>query len=163
VKRVSRGFIKIGVRFYLARTCKVGFNRGKYKCVAFDFLGYTFRLRWIKTRKGGQGLYFLAVIGQKSAKGIRHEINSWPWKCWCQKELKDINSYRSNRLRGWMNYYSLFGASIIRNVLFHFDKRLSRWGKAKYKKLKTLMQAARRVNPIRKEILVGFPIGVLLR
>ncbi len=62
-----------------------------------------------------------------------------------------------------MNYYSLFGASIIRNVLFHFDKRLSRWGKAKYKKLKTLMQAARRVNPIRKEILVGFPIGVLLR
>jgi hypothetical protein len=36
------------------------------------------------------------------------------------------------------------GGSIIRNVLFHFDKRLSRWGKAKYKQLKTLMQAARR-------------------
>ncbi|WP_419609847.1 group II intron maturase-specific domain-containing protein, partial [Thiolapillus sp.] len=113
--------------------------------------------RWIKTRQGKQGLYFIAAVSQKSAKRIRKEINSWPWRYWYQKELTDIRSYCSNRLQGWLNYYSLFGSSIIRNVLFHFDKRLSRWGKSKYKQLKTLMQAARWVNRIRRKKPHGFP------
>ncbi|MDT8404636.1 group II intron maturase-specific domain-containing protein, partial [Sulfuriflexus sp.] len=73
------------------------------------------------------------------------------------KELTDIRRYSSNRLRGWLTYYGLFGKSIIRNVLFHFDKRLSRWGKAKYKQLKTLMQAARRINRLRQVEPNGFP------
>ncbi len=137
--------------------CKGGYRRGEYEHIAFDFLGYTFRPRWIKTRQGKQGLYFLVAISQKSAKRIRQEINSWPWKYWCQKELVDIQSYSRNRLRGWMLYYGLFGSSIIRNVLFHFDKRLSRWGMAKYKKLKTLMQAARRINGLKQREPDWFP------
>jgi len=154
-------FTQCGLELHPGKTkivyCKGGFNRGDYKHIAFDFLGYTFRPRWIKTRQGKQGLYFLAAISQKSAKRIRQEINSWPWKYWCQKELVDIQSYSRNRLRGWMYYYGLFGSSIIRNVLFHFDKRLSRWGKAKYKKLKTLMQAARRINGLKQREPSSFP------
>lgn len=154
-------FTQCGLQLHPEKTkivyCKGGFNRGEYEHVAFDFLGYTFRPRWIETRRGRQGLYFLAAISQKSAKRIRQEINSWPWKYWRQKELADIRSYSENRLRGWMAYYGLFGTSIIRNVLFHFDKRLSRWGKAKYKKLRTLMQAARRVNRLRQESPCWFP------
>ena len=137
--------------------CKGGYNKGDYKTVSFDFLGYTFRPRWIKTRRGYQGLYFLAAVSQKSAKRIRQEINSWPWKHWRQKELTDIRRYSQSRLRGWMIYYGLFGKSIIRNILFHFDKRLSRWGKAKYKRLKTLMQAARRINQARRNNPTWFP------
>ena len=137
--------------------CKGGYNKGDYETVSFDFLGYTFRPRWIKTRRGQQGLYFLAAVSQKSAKRIRQEINSWPWKYWRQKELTDIRRYSRSRLRGWMAYYGLFGKSIIRNVLFHFDKRLSRWGKAKYKQLKTLMQAARRINHARRNNPNWFP------
>lgn len=89
--------------------------------ISFDFLGYTFRPRWIKKRRGQQGLYFLAAISQKSAKRIRQEINRWPWRYWRQKELMDIERYCQNRLRAWLVYYGLFGKSIIRNVLFHFD------------------------------------------
>jgi RNA-directed DNA polymerase len=137
--------------------CKGGYNKGDYNTVSFDFLGYTFRPRWIKTRQGYQGLYFLAAVSQKSAKRIRQEINSWPWKFWRQKELTDIRRYSQSRLRGWMIYYGLFGKSIIRNVLFHFDKRLSRWGKAKYKRLKTLIQAARRINQARRNNPNWFP------
>ena len=123
-------FTQCGLQLHPEKTkivyCKGGFNKGEYELVAFDFLGYTLRPRWIKTRQGKQGLYFLAGISQKSAKRIRQEINSWPWKYWCHKELADIHSYSNSRLRGWMVYYGLFGISIIRNVLFHFDKRLSR-------------------------------------
>jgi group II intron reverse transcriptase/maturase len=154
-------FTQCGLQLHPGKTkimyCKGGYHTGDYKHIAFDFLGYTFRPRWIKTRQGKQGLYFIAAISRKSAKRLRKEINGWPWKYWYQKELAEIRSYSVNKLRGWLSYYGLFGSSIIRNVLFHFDKRLSRWGKAKYKQLKTLMQAARWINRLRQEKPHGFP------
>ncbi len=154
-------FQQCGLRLHPEKTqvvyCKGGFNRQSHPVVTFDFLGYTFRPRWIKTRRGDFGLFFLGAISQKAAKAIRQEINGWPWQYWCHKELKDIRAYSLSRLRGWYHYYGLFGKSIIGNVLFHFDKRLSRWAKKKYKKLKTLMQAAKRVNKVRKENPWGFP------
>ncbi len=154
-------FNQCGLTLHPAKTkiayCKGGRNKGNYETVSFDFLGYTFRPRWIKTKRGHQGLYFLAAVSQKSAKRIRQEINRWPWKYWRQKELMDIRKYCQSRLQGWITYYGLFGKSIIRNVLFHFDKRLSRWGKAKYKRLKTLMQAARRINQARRKNPSWFP------
>jgi group II intron reverse transcriptase/maturase len=137
--------------------CKGGWNKARYDTVSFDFLGYTFRPRWIKTKRGQQGLYFIAAVSQKSAKRIRQEISRWPWRYWRQKELTDIRRYCQSRLNAWLSYYGLFGRSIIRNVLFHFDKRLSRWAKAKYKKLKTLMQAARRINQARRMNPSWFP------
>lgn len=158
---LERRFESCGLQLHPKKTkvvyCKGGFNRQSFPVVAFDFLGYTFRPRWIKTRRGDMGLYFLGGISQKAAKALRHEINRWPWSYWCHKELVDIRAFALSRLRGWYQYYGLFGKSIIRNVLFHFDKRLSRWGLKKYKKLKTLMQAAKRVNKVRRDYPWAFP------
>lgn len=154
-------FTQCGLKLHPEKTkivyCKGGYHIGDYEQVSFDFLGYTFRPRWIKTRQGNQGLYFIAAVSQKAAKRIRSEINGWPWKYWYQKELTDIRDHSINKLQGWLNYYGLFGSSIIRNVLFHFDKRLSRWAKGKYKQLKTLMQAARWINRLRQNKPHGFP------
>jgi len=158
---LNNRFNECGLQLHPTKTkisyCKGGRNKGDHEDVSFDFLGYTFRPRWIKTRQGYQGLLFIAAVSQKSAKRIRQEINRWPWKYWRQKELTDIRKYCQSRLRGWLTYYGLFGKSIIRNVLFHFDKRLSRWAKAKYKQLKTLMQAARRINRSRRMNPDWFP------
>lgn len=158
---LEQRFTQCGLQLHPEKTkivyCKGGYHTGDYEHIAFDFLGYTFRPRWIKTRQGKQGLYFIAAISRKSAKRIRHEINGWPWKYWHQKGLAEIRGVSMSRLRGWLTYYGLFGSSIIRNVLFHFDKRLSRWAKGKYKQLRTLMQAARWVNRIRQEKPHGFP------
>ena len=159
-ERLEERFQSCGLELQPEKTkiayCK-GNYRGHYPVVSFDFLGYTFGPRWIKTRRGCSGLYFVARISQKSAKRIRQEINSWPWACWVQGDFNDIRDYCYSRLKGWMNYYSLFGESIIRNVLFHFDKRLSRWAMKKYKKVKTIMQAAKRVNRARKKYWFAFP------
>lgn len=158
---LERRFQDCGLRLHPKKTkivyCKGGYRKGNYPNVAFDFLGYTFRPRWIQTSSGQQGLYFMAAISAKSAKRIRQAINSWPWRHWRHKELSDIQKYSRNRLQGWLNYYSLFGTSIIRNVLFHLDKRLSRWAKAKYKKLSSITQAARRVVSLRHRNPMAFP------
>ena len=130
--------------------CKGGYNRKKYHKVTFDFLGYTFGPRYMRTRKGVCGLYFVAVISQKKAKAIRQSINSWPWQFWVHQDISAIQAHSKSRLQGWLNYYGLFGRSVIRNILFHFDRKLSRWMKKKFKKARTLIQAAHRVNAMRK-------------
>ena len=139
--------------------CKsVGYRyRRNYKSVSFDFLGYSFRPKWMKNRTGKYGLHFTVTVSRKSAKAIRQEINRWPWHYWVQKELVDIRRYSVARLRGWMEYYGLFGKSEIRNVLFHFDKRLTRWAMKKYKHLRRLMQAARKIGETQRKYPWGFP------
>ena len=129
--------------------CKGGQHRQDYPVFAFDFLGFTFRPRWMRNRQGRRGVYFMGAISQRAAKGIRTQITEWPWKRWRQQEFGQFVRFCQSRIRGWMQYYGLFGRRYIRNVLFHFDLRLSRWAKGKYKKLRGLIQAARRVNALR--------------
>ncbi|WP_292435486.1 group II intron maturase-specific domain-containing protein [Methylobacter sp.] len=60
--------------------------------------------------------------------------------------MKDIIAYSQSKLRGWERYYGKYGRGKLNHVLFHVDKKLSRWAKRKYKKLKTITQALRRLN-----------------
>lgn len=130
--------------------CKGGNHQRDYPVIAFDFLGYTFRPRLIRNRWGQKKVYFTAAISQKAARVIRQQINEWPWRRWQQKQLGAFARFCQSRLQGWMQYYGLFGPSYIREVLFHFDLRLSRWALGKYRKLRGLLQAARRVNKLRQ-------------
>jgi RNA-directed DNA polymerase len=130
--------------------CKSWINKAEYDRISFDFLGFTFQPRLVKTRKGLYRVCFLPAISQKSAKRIRSSINEWPWQKWQQCDVKVIIRYSQNKLRGWMNYYGVQGRVAIANLLFHFDKKLSRWALHKYKKVRTLIQAAKRVNAFRR-------------
>ena len=85
-------------------------------------------------------------VSRKAAQRIRDEINSWPWLKWTQGGVKSIIVYSRSKLRGWMAYYGKYGRGVISDVLFHFDKKLSRWAKRKYKKIKGITQAVKRVN-----------------
>ncbi len=137
--------------------CKNGFRKKSYSVIAFDFLGYTFRPRWIKTREGKLGVFFLADVSRKSAKKIRDAITSWPWRYWYQEELKTIRKHSLSRLRGWMQYYGLFSFSGIKYVLMHFDRKLSRWLKNKYKKIHSIKQAANKITEVRRGNSFLFP------
>ena len=152
-REVEARFKACGLELHSKKTkiayCKSQYKQADYKQTSFDFLSYTFRPHWTKTKAGSYGLYFYPEISRKAAKRIRDEISAWPWQYWCQKELSDIQEYSRSRLRGWLNYFGLFRKSAIRNILFHLDRRLSRWAKMKYKTLHTLRQAADRVNRAR--------------
>ena len=130
--------------------CKSWKNKVDYPVICFDFLGFTFRPRLIRTGQGKRLVCFLPTVSQKAAKRIRSEINSWPWLKWVQVDIKAVIGFSRSRIRGWVEYYGNFGQYLIANILFHFDQKLSRWALRKYKKLRTLMQAAARVNTFRR-------------
>lgn len=130
--------------------CKSHCRRGRYPMVSFDFLGYRFKPRLIRNRYGKHEVYFMAGISPKAASNIREQIRKMPWKKWQGLSIEVISDCCQSRIRGWLNYFKLFGESEIRNVLFYFDKCLCGWMKRKMKK--TVMQAARGVNGVRREV-----------
>ena len=143
-------FVSCGLLLHPEKTkivyCKSWKNKADYAQISFDFLGFTFRPRLTKCRDGILLVCFLPAVSRKAAQRIRDEINSWPWLKWTQCGVKSIIVYSRSKLRGWMTYYGKYGRSVISQVLFHFDKKLSRWAKRKYKKIKGITQAVKRVN-----------------
>lgn len=143
-------FVSCGLLLHPEKTkivyCKSWKNKADYAQISFDFLGFTFRPRLTKCRDGILLVCFLPAVSRKAAQRIRDEINSWPWLKWTQCGVKSIIVYSRSKLRGWMAYYGKYGRSVISQVLFHFDKKLSRWAKRKYKKIKGITQAVKRVN-----------------
>ena len=153
-RSLNERFAQCGLMLHPEKTkivyCKSSSNQGEYVRVSFDFLGFTFRPRHIKTKKGPFRVCFLPSVSQKASKRIRSAISEWPWRKWQQNEIAVIIRYSQSKLRGWMNYYGVYGKADIIDLLFHFDKKLSRWALGKYKKVKTHMQAAKRVNAFRR-------------
>lgn len=138
---VESRFIHCGLELHPKKTkitfCKSQYRKGDYENISFDFLGYTFRPHWTKMKNGSYGLYFYPTVSRKAAKRIRDEINNWPWRYWSYHEIADIRKYSRSKIRGWINYFSAFGSIAIREILFHLDRRLSRWAMMKYKTLRT--------------------------
>lgn len=147
-------FTECGLELHPEKTKIVYCKSWKYKQaheqISFDFLGFTFKPKKVKNKYGRMMLSFQPGISHKSAKRIRAEINSWPWNYWLQGDTKSIVAHARNKIRGWMVYYGRFCRWEVIDVLNHFDKRLSRWAKRKYKKLKTIKQAMKRVRGARK-------------
>jgi group II intron reverse transcriptase/maturase len=151
---LEQRFIDCGLQLHPIKTkivyCKSYCRRGSYPVVSFDFLGFQFGPKWMRNRHGHRHVYFMAMISQKAAANIRDQIRKLPWRKWYPRDIEHISRECQNRLRGWLNYFKLFGESEIRNVLFFFDKCLRRWSQRKYKVLNTVSQAAKYVNSIRK-------------
>ena len=72
--------------------CRSWKYNDEYGKVCFNFLGFTFRPRLIKTRLGKLMVCFLPAISQKASKQIRDTINSWAWTAWIHM---DNNRYYS--------------------------------------------------------------------
>ena len=57
--------------------CKDDDRRERYVQEKFDFLGYTFRPRSSKSRKGKYFINFSPAISEKASKAIRRTIRDW--------------------------------------------------------------------------------------
>ena len=80
--------------------CKSWKHTADFKCISFDFLGFTFCPKLIKCQSGQFLVGFIPKVSRKTAKRIRAEINSWSWRFWVQREIKDILNYSQSRWRG---------------------------------------------------------------
>ncbi len=116
--------------------CKDDDRREKYPVTKFDFLGYTFRCRRSKNRRGKYFVNFCPAVSNRAKKEMRQELRSWRIHRRSDKSLADISRMINPMLRGWINYYGKFYKSELYCVFLHLNQTLARWEMNKYKRLK---------------------------
>jgi group II intron reverse transcriptase/maturase len=124
--------------------CKDNFRNGNYTNESFDFLGFTFRPRLSKSRKGKYFVNFSPAVSNKATKTMRQEIRSWSLHRRTDKCLEDFARMFNPIIRGWINYYGSYYKSALYQTFWHLDRILSRWASRKYKRLRGRQRKAQR-------------------
>jgi group II intron reverse transcriptase/maturase len=116
--------------------CKDDDRPGNAANTSFDFLGFTFRPRGAKSRRGKFFLSFLPAMSDEAANSVRGKIRAWklPSKR-CSQSMEEIARFVNPSLNGWLNYFGKFYRSRCTKVLSHFNDRLAEWARRKYKGL----------------------------
>jgi len=122
--------------------CKDKHRIGKYPQFQFDFLGYTFRPRLVKSRRGNYFVSFSPAMSKKARKSISQKVKEWKLHLWSAQTLESIAYALNPVIRGWINYYGRYRRSSLHSVQEQLDYALVRWAKRKYKKLKPSLRKA---------------------
>lgn len=116
--------------------CKDDDRRGSYPVTSFDFLGFTFRARRSKNKRGKHFINFSPAMSNSAGKAIRQEVRSWSMPKRSDKSLVDLSNMFRAKIQGWINYYGRFYRSAMYMTLRHINGKLVWWAMRKFKKLK---------------------------
>ena len=120
--------------------CKDTHRRGTSEHTSFDFLGYTFRGRLAKGRRGFFTSFSAMSARAKKAKG--KQIRDWHLNRRIGTDLSGLARDINAQVRGWINYYGAFYRSKLYSIAVRIDEHLVRWAMRKFKRLRGKPQLA---------------------
>ena len=115
--------------------CKDYRRKGFHNKTQFGFLGFSFQPRQAPSKftAGGSYTQFTGEISRENQQKIREEIRECiNWRN-TTLEPKAIAVNLNNKLRGWINYFGLFGKRHLRRTMLYVDARLLKWIQRKHK------------------------------
>ena len=115
--------------------CQDANRRGISEHVSFDFLGYTFRGRPAKGRRGFF-VNFLPAMSAKAKKAKGQQIRAWHLDRRSGTDLSGIARAINAQVRGWINFYGAFYRSQLYSLALRIDQHLVRWAMQKFKRLR---------------------------
>ena len=124
--------------------CKDADRRGSHEHESFTFLGYMFRPRLARSKRGGSFVSFLPAIGDDERKRIGRVIRRWRLHRWSGSTLTDLAKAINAEVQGWINFYGRFYRSELNRLLRRINEYLVRWARWKYKRLRRYPAKARR-------------------
>ena len=131
---------QVGLELNLDKTrivyCKDSNRKGSHEHEQFTFLGYTFRPRRVRNRRGQFFVSFAPAVGDDAAKAIGRRIKRWRLHLWSGKALADLAREINPIVQGWVNYYGRFYPSWLARLLGRINHYLVRWATQKYKRLR---------------------------
>ncbi|AWB66587.1 group II intron reverse transcriptase/maturase [Saccharobesus litoralis] len=112
-------------------------RRQPYDVVSFDFLGYCFRPRLVRSRWSGMFVSFTPAISPKAKQKIRTQIKSYELHRRTTLTIRDLANKLNPILKGWIEYYGRYWKTELKSVFYVLNQRLLKWAKSKYKRLRT--------------------------
>ena len=108
---------------------------GQSEHISFDFLGYTFRGRLARGRKG----YFVSfspAISTNARKAVGQKVRHWHLNRRSGSDLSGLAHQINPVVRGWIGYYGAFYRSELYSLARQIDQHLLRWAMQKLKRLR---------------------------
>jgi len=121
--------------------CRDAARRRDSEHTSFDFLGYTFRARRARGRRG-LFMSFLPAMSDKAKKAKSQQIRAWHLKRRSGTDLSGLAEDINPQVRGWINYYGAFYRSELTSLAKRIDEHLVRWAMQKFKRLRNRPQKA---------------------
>ncbi len=115
--------------------CRSDKNIERHKHEYFDFLGYTFRRRLVKSKYGNFFNAFTPAVSKEASQKFRdriREIRRNNKIVSIEKLVEEMNPV----IRGWANYFSKFCSREARKVLDYVNLSLIKWCRKKYKRIR---------------------------
>ena len=126
-------------------------RKQKYANVQFDFLGFSFQPRCSlsKFSEGKSYTTYSPQISKGNSQKIRDVINSEiNWRN-SKLEIEQIAKILNPKIRGWINYYGIFGNRGLRRIINCVDVRLIKWIKHKHK-ITSIRRAVKMLSAIKE-------------
>lgn len=145
VTAISKRMKQVGLRLHPDKTrvvyCKDGRRTGSFECTAFDFLGFTFRARAVRSRHGSVFTGFGPAVVKTAMRKMSDTVRSWRLHRRTSFSERDLARWLNPIVSGWMNYYGRFYRSELYPLLRRINVYLVRWMRKKYKRLRTFKTA----------------------
>ena len=115
--------------------CRSDNYQGRHEHESFDFLGYTFRRGWIKSRQGNFFNGFTPAVSKSGKQQLRDKMRDIRMSNKIVS-LKKLALIMNSVIRGWANYFSKYSAGEARKTLNYVNLTLVRWLKFRNKSVK---------------------------
>lgn len=125
--------------------CKSENNNLNYENTSFDFLGYTFRPRMIKSRQGIYFMGFTPAVSNSAGKNFRTKVRETIQKS-NTTDIVALANVLNPVIRGWMNYFTEYNPSeAFRQGINYVNLTLAKWLKRTHKSAKNGIYKAQRL------------------
>lgn len=144
--------------------CKSDRYQGKHEYEDFTFLGYTFRKRYIKNKRGEFFNGFSPAVSKDAGQVLRDRIRNIRMRN-KSVSIEELAKLINPVIRGWFNYFSKFATGSAKRILTYVNLTIARWTKSKYKSMKgsTLraMRFLKRIAQCNSNLFYHWQIGML--
>jgi RNA-directed DNA polymerase len=146
--------------------CKDGRRRKSYENTKFDFLGYTFRARTVRTKdKSKLFTSFTPAVSSKALKAMRQTTRKLGLRQRTDLDIVKLSKIFNPILRGWREYYGKFYPSALKPVYSHLNRALRRWAMCKYERLRGhIIRASKYIQGLAKrqpKLFIHWELGIL--
>lgn len=115
--------------------CKDNNRKESYENIEFDFLGYTFKPRLVRSKRNEIFISFTPAVSKKASRKLIEKVKQIKVLKRTQIDLKEIAHELNPITRGWINYFKHYYPSEMYKTLKVINRMIAKWARAKYKKL----------------------------
>lgn len=115
--------------------CRGAKFRGRFDRVTFDFLGYPFAPRTVRTPPGRLLTVFAPAVSKSALKVMGRRVRRWKLHRRVDLELRQIARWINPIVRGWIQYYGRYNRRALYPLLRRINAYLMRWARNKFRRL----------------------------